>query len=131
MDTYVGRHDGSPTAEEDLRGQDRHVVALTPGGEERSLAPLIQPDDYPITVSDEFEWGYEGSGPINLAAAILNDALGFLPAATVVLDFCDAVVSELPRLEFELSPAVLQAWLDARLAMGVASAREVLGPDHL
>lgn len=130
MDTYVGRRAGSPTAEGDLRGQDRRVVALTPSGEERPLAPLVQPDDYPITVTEEFEWGYEGSGPINLAAAILNDALGFLPAATVVLDFCDTVVSELPRLEFELSPTVLQAWLDARLAMGVAGAREVLGPDH-
>jgi hypothetical protein len=49
----------------------------------------------------------------------------------VVLDFCDAVVSELPRLEFELGPAVLQAWLDARLAIGVAEARETLGPQHL
>jgi hypothetical protein len=130
MDSYVGRRAGSPTAEEDLRGQDRLVSAVAAGGEERPLAPLVQPDDYPITVTEDFEWGYEGSGPINLAAAILNDALGFLPVATVVLDFCDAVVSELPRVEFDLSPAVLQTWLDARLAMGVAGAREALGPDH-
>jgi hypothetical protein len=37
----------------------------------------------------------------------------------VVLDFSEAVVAEFPGPEFELTPAVLQAWLDARLTTGV------------
>jgi hypothetical protein len=49
----------------------------------------------------------------------------------VVLDFCESVIAELPRLEFELTPDVFHAWLDARLASGATAARDVAGTQHL
>jgi hypothetical protein len=119
MDTYCGRREGSPTADDDYRGLPRQVVAITAAGQKRRLAEATEPEGYPISVRGEFEWGYDGSGPINLAAAILADALDFLPSAMVVLDFCEAVVAEFPGPEFELTPAVLQTWLDTRLTTGV------------
>lgn len=123
MHAYVGRRDASTVAGKEHAGSNPQVM-LIDSGQERPLEEATEPVDYPITVSGEFEWGYGGSGPINLAAAILNDALGFLPAASVVMDFCDSVIAELPRLEFELTPDVLQTWIDARLASGAEVARE-------
>jgi hypothetical protein len=98
---------------------------------ERPLPEAPEPADYPMTLTGGFEWGYGGSGPINLAAAILHDALGFVPVANVVIDFCDSVIAELPRLEFELQAETWQAWLDARLARGSELAREAAGPQHI
>jgi hypothetical protein len=129
MHAYIGRRDASTTPGEEHDGSNPNVV-LIDGGQERSLEEATEPADYPITVTGGFEWGYGGSGPLNLAAAILNDALGFLPAASVVFDFCDSVIAELPRLEFELTPDVLQTWLDARLASGAEAAREATGSEH-
>ena len=126
MHAYVGRRDASTVPGEEHAGSNPYVM-LIDAGQERPLEEATEPVDYPIAVSGGFEWGYGGSGPINLAAAILNDALGFLPAASVVLDFCDSVIAELPRLEFELTPDVLQTWLDARLASGAEVAREAAG----
>ena len=107
------------------------TVVVDEAGVERRLEPAVTPADYAMHVDGDFEWGYGGSGPLNLSAAILNDALGFVPDVTVVIDFCDSVIAELPRLEFELAPDVWQTWLDVRLARACRAAREIAGPQNL
>jgi hypothetical protein len=126
---YKGTRSLDAVAGREFLDPDRLVV-VDEGGVERPLQEVSEPDDYPITLSGGFEWGYGGSGPLNLAAAILNDALGFVPAGSVVLDFCDSVIAELPRLDFELRLDVVQAWLDARLERGSAAARRAAGRQH-
>ena len=130
MKFYNGRRSADAVAGEEYLATELLVVVVE-DGVERPLAEAPEPADYPFTLSGGFEWGYGGSGPINLAAAILYDVLGFVPEASVVLDFCDNVVAELPRLEFELQPTTLHAWLDARLASGSQVARETTGRQHI
>jgi DNA-binding transcriptional LysR family regulator len=112
------------------QSSSREVVVVDGDGERQLVLPPL-PDDYPLHLDNDFEWGYGGSGPLNLAAAILGDALGFVPSVAVVLDFCDSVVAEFPRMEFEFSSDVWQAWLDARLKRACEDARDVAGPQHL
>jgi hypothetical protein len=127
---YRGSRSPNAVAGEEFLDPERLVV-VDEDGVERPLAEAPEPADYPMSLSGGFEWGYGGSGPLNLAAAILCDALGFLPAVVVVMDFCDSVIAELPRLEFELRDETVDAWLDARLARGSEAARQVAGRQHI
>jgi len=89
-------------------------------------------DAYPLPVCLEirnhsptgFEWGYFGSGPAQLALALLVDALdGWSPAAAidsplcvldVYQDFKEDVVAKLAP-EWELTQATICTWFAARL----------------
>lgn len=130
MSIYVGRRDDSTVPGQEHHGSDPQVVVRN-DGVERPLAQAVEPDGYPMSVEGDFEWGYEGSGPINLAAAILHDALGFLPAVGVVLDFSESVIAHLPRLAFELTRDTLSVWLDVRLVSGAEIARRTTGSSTL
>jgi hypothetical protein len=130
MRSYMGFRDPDTVPGCEHGGSDPHVVVIE-AGVERPLVGASEPTDYPFSLEGGFEWGYGGSGPINLAGAILNDSLGFLPAGQVVIDFCDSLVAELPRLRFELGSEIVHAWLDVRLARGSELAREVAGPQHI
>jgi hypothetical protein len=130
MRCYIGTRDPHTVPGRERHGSDPSVV-VAESGVERPLAAASEPTDYPISLDEGFEWGYGGSGPINLAAAILCDSLGFLPAAQVVIDFCDSLIAELPRFRFELRSEIVHAWLDVRLARGSEVAREVAGPQHI
>lgn len=71
---------------------DRVSVFVTPGG--RALDPRRDLADH----STEFEWGYRGSGPAQLALAILADALGDDARALALHQrFKEAVIAGLPR----------------------------------
>jgi hypothetical protein len=56
------------------------------------------------------EWGYSGSGPAQLALAILSDAIGEHEALGHYQDFQSAVVSGLPHDRWALSRADVLAW---------------------
>jgi hypothetical protein len=62
-----------------------------------------------------FEWDYGGSGPAQLALAILDDHLGD-DAAAVCLhqDFKRSVVTKLDRAEWRMSPREIDRWLGKR-----------------
>jgi hypothetical protein len=60
---------------------------------------------------DGFEWGYAGSGPSQLALAILVDAVGEDRALLLYQDFARAVVARLPRHAWELSADDVREWV--------------------
>lgn len=124
MNDYRGFRAAGTEPGKEHRNSDPQVQAVLAEGIERQLAVPVAPDDYPFTLGTDFEWGYIGSGGLNLAGAILADVLGFLPSGHVVLDFSDSVIAELPRLEFELRPDVIHAWLDVRLTQGAIAVRD-------
>jgi hypothetical protein len=130
MRSYIGRRAPDTVPGREHQDSSPYVVA-SDDGVERPLPMAEAPADYVLDLSTGFDWGYGGSGPINLAGAILYDALGFTPSPSVVLEFCESVVAELPRSEFTLHIETFHAWLDERLASGCAEARSAAGPQHL
>ena len=69
---------------------------------------------------DGFEWGYGGSGPAQLALALLVDAVGDTRAGKVhalahYQTFKFEVVARLARDEWELSHEAIKEWLDKKL----------------
>jgi hypothetical protein len=58
------------------------------------------------------EWGYGGSGPAQLALAILSDAIGEREALDHYQDFKAAVVAGLPHDRWELGHAEVRAWYE-------------------
>ncbi|AWM39172.1 hypothetical protein GobsT_25430 [Gemmata obscuriglobus] len=57
-----------------------------------------------------FEWGYGGSGPAQLALAVLADALGAERALASYQKFKSRVVAKLARTTWELSRDEVVAW---------------------
>jgi len=57
-------------------------------------------------------WGYGGSGPADLALAILADHLGYEPTSHIVHDFKWQIVAQLPADQpFYLAAADIERWL--------------------
>ena len=59
---------------------------------------------------DGFEWGYGGSGPTDLALAILTHHMGQAPDTGMVRDFTRHFVANFPA-DWSLSNAVIDAWI--------------------
>lgn len=59
-----------------------------------------------------FEWGYNGSGPAQLAIAILADAIGDEQAKEFYQDFKNRIVARLPRDKWQLTAAEVIADVD-------------------
>ena len=86
MKTYAGRHEG-------------HAVIVAVDG--RPLNPRLDLWSHSLT---GFEWGYGGSGPAQLALAILADHLGDdSEALDLYQRFKWQVVAELPRHSWTLT----------------------------
>ena len=65
---------------------------------------------------DGFAWGYGGSGPSQLALAILLELYGENIAQRFYMRFKFDIIAALPMQEdFELEVARVQEWLDKRL----------------
>ncbi len=96
MKTYQGRREG-------------HAAIVTVDG--RSLRPRFDLWNHSPT---GFEWGYGGSGPAQLALALLADHLCDDDAAVSLhQDFKFAVVARLPRPGWTLTSEQIQAAVDA------------------
>lgn len=64
---------------------------------------------------DGFAWGYEGSGPAELALAILTDVLGEEPEPYVYQAFKSSVIAGIPMdSAFMITRASVREWLEAR-----------------
>lgn len=96
MKTYEGRREG-------------YVAEVTVNG--RPLNPRLDLWNHSPT---GFEWGYGGSGPAQLALALLADHLGDDDQAVRVhQDFKRAVVANLDRCGWTLTSEQIQRALDA------------------
>lgn len=94
---YRGRRDPTaPVGEE---------VKITVDGE-----PLDCRYDLLSASPSGFEWGYGGSGPAQLAIAILADAYGASIASEHYQQFKQEIVAELPDKEWTLTKQDLDSW---------------------
>jgi hypothetical protein len=76
--------------------------------------PLDPRFDLRFHSPDGFEWGYGGSGPAQLALALLVDHLGDTAQALALYhDFKFALVAGLPREEWTLTSEQIQQVIDA------------------
>jgi hypothetical protein len=82
------------------------------------LATLAMRNDLRDHSSTGPEWGYGGSGPAQLALAILCDAIGEHEALGHYQDFKSAVVAGLPRDRWELGHAEVRAWYEEHRRAG-------------
>ena len=71
--------------------------------------------------ADRPEWGYAGSGPAQLALALLADAVGDEEAMEHHQKFKRNVVAGLKRERWELTQAAIRSWIGDLLAMSRAS----------
>jgi hypothetical protein len=95
MKTYKGR-------------RERHLVEVT--ADDRPLDPRLDLCSHSPT---GFEWGYGGSGPAQLALALLADHTGDdEEAATLHQDFKRLVVARLPFRGWELTGPQMDSWLE-------------------
>jgi hypothetical protein len=76
------------------------------------MTPLPMRNDLRNHSPDGPEWGYAGSGPAQLALAILSDAIGERAALDHYQDFKSAVVAGLPHDRWELGRAAVRAWYE-------------------
>lgn len=86
MKTYTGRRDKKRNC----------VVHVIEDGDSRLLPPRLDIENKSPT---GFEWGYAGSGPAQLAIAILADAMGDAIARKFYQKFKFKVIAHLPRTE--------------------------------
>lgn len=64
---------------------------------------------------DGFEWGYNGSGPADLALSILNDAVGKEVADQYYMEFKDEVISRLPTHSFDFTVSFVIDWVKEKM----------------
>ncbi len=92
-------------------GRDKRVwVFATRSGwtERKGVKPLRE-----LTASDPvigFHWGFDGSGPLQVAKAMLADALGREPHPMLAHAFRDEFVSQFPA-EFRLRRGAILRWV--------------------
>lgn len=101
---YVGRR--LPTV---AGGRGQVVVTIQQGMGERRLEPIGEHSP------DGFEWGYGGSGPAELALAILADHLDCEPPAALYQAFKAAVVANLNHFGWQLRASEIAGWLGRNL----------------
>ena len=95
MKRYEGRRQG-------------HAAQVTVDG--RPLDPRLDLCSHSPT---GFEWGYGGSGPAQLALALLADHTGDAEeAVTLHQDFKRLVVARLPFRRWEITGQQMEAWVE-------------------
>lgn len=122
MWTYVGRREQLDAADwialgwsrgeaEDFIEQDGATEARVYVRSEQGEAPLIHHVKHSPS---GFEWGYEGSGPAELARCILWHLYGGEPAVDLYQDFKREVVAGLDPEGWELSGDDVAKWVTER-----------------
>jgi hypothetical protein len=99
----VGRSEGAYLG---AKGNPRNSVEIAEPARDR--LPLYH---YVDSSPTGFAWGYGGAGPTDLARSLLADRLGYVPSATVYVDFRDEVVARLGE-SFTLTFAEVDDWID-------------------
>jgi hypothetical protein len=85
------------------------VVTVTDGGLTRNLRHVSYHSP------DGFEWGYEESGPADLARSILADFAGMKVADALYQQFKWAFIAKQPPEGFQISGEEILKWLEGRV----------------
>ena len=96
MKTFIGEAKGP--------GPGR-VVISEPGAPRRRLTHRMRHS------LDGFRWGYEGSGPADLALSLLHDVLGKEPPPAMYQAFKSEVIAKLPFDKWSLHETVIRSWI--------------------
>jgi len=99
----------------------RCVVTVREGGRTRPLRPR---HDIRNHSPDGFEWGYGGSGPAQLALALVADCCGAKMAQPVIYQRVKALVAKLPADGWTLTEEQVRAWASAAKEAAGAFYRE-------
>lgn len=93
-----------------VRGDWPGAVTVTENGRTWSLAHIVRHSP------DGFSWGYGGSGPSDLALAILADVLGVMPAPATYQQFKFDVIATLDQdSNWTLTERFVRDWHVAHL----------------
>ncbi|WP_437600293.1 DUF6166 domain-containing protein [Sorangium sp. So ce590] len=82
----------APVAYYGVRSAEHGVLVIKRSGERAELLPARDVDGAPVGLG----WGYFGTGPLELASALLGDAIGPEAARRFGWSFCVRVTSALP-----------------------------------
>ena len=94
----------------------RRVVVLHGPGEERNFYELDPHNELINHSPDGFAWGYSGSGPLQLAFAMLFDLYGRETAFACYQAFCHEVIDAQPQhISFRLEEIDIEAWVDKHM----------------
>ena len=74
---------------------------------------------------DGFEWGYGGSGPAELALAILTDLLGKKPPHLMYHSFKIAIIAHLDRYQWYITDHAVTSWVKDFEAREAAAGRAI------
>lgn len=109
MKTYVGqRHDNGVVVS--VREEGRHGRVLDPRLDLRNHSPT------------GFEWGYSGSGPSQLALALLADVMGDEEIAQRYYQtFKSTFVARWEKPGFKITDAEIKSWLQPIIAAAETS----------
>jgi hypothetical protein len=97
---YTGSRDASGTRQVTKQANDRTA---------RPLAPRLDLWNHSPT---GFECGYNGSGPAQLALALLADVVGDEDAVSLHQPFKFAVVGRWPREGFTITAEAIETWAE-------------------
>lgn len=94
----------------------RRVVVTEGPEEKRDFRELPACHEHVNHSPDGFAWGYGGSGPHQLAFAILFDLYDRQTAFNLYNDFCHEIIAKKPmHVKFRLTELEVQAWVDERM----------------
>jgi hypothetical protein len=106
---YRGEREGGTTAADRVL-----VMVVDDRGRMRPLRHRCRPDQHCHSPAG-FNWGYGGSGPSELARAILWDFLGERPHPALYQDFKAGFVARFPQAEgWQLTSDAILTWLRER-----------------
>ena len=95
-------------------GLSKHETTVTVETEGGAPEPLAPRNDLRNHSPTGFSWGYNGSGPAQLALAILADAASDPVATSLYQVLKDEIVSHWHGEEFTLTGDRLQEWLESK-----------------
>jgi hypothetical protein len=94
-----------------IRRPDTGLVEVTKNGQVLQPLRSLKVRNHSPT---GFEWGYGGSGPAQLALAILLEETSREEAEDAYQDFKWEHVGHFPKWGWSISSAAIRAWLDTR-----------------
>jgi len=111
MKRYQGHRTGAPRYNPELRRFRKKVVILA-DGHQVDLDPRF---DLANHSPDGFEWGYHGSGPAQLALALLADATGDDELALrYYQDFKRKVIAAIDQDTWTIHQAKILHWVERK-----------------
>ncbi|WP_441289450.1 DUF6166 domain-containing protein [Sorangium sp. KYC3313] len=88
----IGQPSPAPVAYYGVRSGEHGLLVIKRSGERAELLPARDVDGAPVALG----WGYFGTGPLELASALLVDAIGPEAARRFGWGFCVLVTALLP-----------------------------------